>query len=192
MVDNDEVTTLIQNYLDGDPRSFDKLYHAFDQELSRWVSYRNVPPEDNEDICQLVWMRVHKHLGTFNPNICKFRTWIQVIADRIILNYFRDNKRRALRVNSFSDLNIIDTDVYEMTPADEDSLESSIANHKLQLILSNIDKLNHEHAEALLLRLNGFSYKDISSHLSISLGTVKSRLSRARKTITSIIDSVDS
>ncbi|MEG1585044.1 MAG: sigma-70 family RNA polymerase sigma factor, partial [Anaerovorax sp.] len=120
------------------------------------------------------------NLDKFNCD-SKFETWVYRIVVNTCNDFLRKNKDKPKNDNLFRS----DEDgEYELEIKDHKPGPEEILQQKEEgtYILSCLNRLQVEHREALILRdIRGYSYEEISEILDCSLGTVKSRISRARQ-----------
>ena len=148
---------------------FDQLYN-----FSRWLT-RNT--EEAEDLVQETYVKALKGFSSFQLGT-NFRAWMF----RILRNTFLTS-RTGLRVTMTVPL---DPEQDEPELAVENETPETILMNRSdsQLVVSTIDDLPMHHREILLLcDVEEMSYQEIAETLSIPLGTVMSRLSRARRTL---------
>ena len=148
---------------------FDQLYN-----FARWLT-RNT--EEAEDLVQETYVKALKGFSSFQLGT-NFRAWIY----RILRNTFltsRTGLRATLTVPLDPEQDGPELAIENVTP------ETILMNRSnSQLVLSAIDDLPQHHRETLLLcEVEEMSYQEIAETLSIPVGTVMSRLSRARRTL---------
>jgi len=136
--------------------------------------------EDALDVLQESFIKIFRHLPKFNEQ-SRFDTWVY----RIVVNSCNDMLRKNSKI-SYSD-NVYKSDededvaleIADNAPGPEKMLERK---EDSKYILDCLNKLKDEHREIVVLRdINGFSYEEISEILDCSIGTVKSKISRARE-----------
>lgn len=185
---NLEANALVARHLAGDPRAFSELADRFRHRLLNFI-YRMVGDRERaEDLVQEAFIRVHRHLHRFDPSK-KFTTWVYTIASNLAKNELRNRSRSPLVF-------------YESvrTPGDdehrplqfEDSRsrpDDMFANRYLrELVDATVAQLAPHHRRVFILReLEGRSYEEIAELTNVNLGTVKSRLNRARQRFAELI-----
>jgi len=181
MSDSNRDNLLIEQCLNGRQGSFSKLIDKY-KKLTFNVAYRMTNNlQDAEDISQEVFIRVYKSLYNFNPNY-KFSTWLY----QVTLNICRDRFRKG-EIPSVS----LDTPLNKDDQKDLGSMISDNQNNPEDIIVraeqtnfvnALISSLPPKYREVIILRLlRDLSYEEISKILNISLGSVKTRLFRARE-----------
>jgi RNA polymerase sigma-70 factor (ECF subfamily) len=168
---------LIARFQNGDNYAFDVLVKRYKDPLMNFV-YRFVGDAiESEDIVQETFYRVFKNKHYYKE-IAKFSTWIYTIASNLAKTELRRRKRRRI----FSIHNDTVTD-REMDLPDTDKNPEKEVNSALteKLIQKAISNLPPKFRQVIILRdVQGFSYEEISSIIRVPLGTVKSRVNRAR------------
>lgn len=168
---------LISRFQQGDNYAFDLLVKRYKEPLMNFV-YRFVGDrEEAEDIVQETFLRLFKNKHYYRE-IAKFSTWIYTIAGNLAKTELRRRKRRKLLSISHFMSSEKDYDI-----PDEDSNPERDANTVItdKIIQQAIDKLSPKFKQVIVLRdIQGFSYEEIAEIVGIPLGTVKSRVNRAR------------
>jgi RNA polymerase sigma-70 factor (ECF subfamily) len=147
---------------------------------------RNV--EDAEDVSQEALIKVFRNIQNFNMQ-STFKVWMY----RIVVNACLDFKRKKT-VDTFSIDETVDiggsSEVQrEISDNSNNPDELVEKNYTTEMVGNALSKLDDDYKTIIVLRdIQGFSYNEISQILSCNLGTVKSRLSRARKNLKDIID----
>ncbi len=168
---------LIARFQQEDEYAYDLLVKRYKDPLMNFIFRFVNDKTDAEDILQETFLRLYKNKHYYKE-IAKFSTWIYTIAGNLAKTELRKKKRR----NFFSIHNFMDTEKdYELpdkgvTPDRE--ANSNITNSEIQ---KAIDKLSAKFKQVVLLRdVQGFSYEEIAQIVNVPLGTVKSRVNRAR------------
>lgn len=148
--------------------------------LSRMLHARGQQPAV-EDLAQETFLRVFKALDRFDRNgRARLSTWILTIATNLAIDHLR---RRRVATDSLSEAH---------EPAADGATDAEAERRRLAEVLRRaIDDLTPEYRAAFLLReYHEFEYTEIASSLQIDLGTVKSRLSRARAALRRSLEEV--
>lgn len=168
---------LIERFQQGDIYAFELIVTRYKDQLLNFVYRFLGNQEQAEDILQETFLRVYKNRHAYR-RVAKFSTWIYTIAGNLARTELRKRKRRKLF--SLSDIGIEDRD-YEVSD-DEFNPETHVDNilHD-EVIQREINRLSPKFREVIILRdIQEFSYEEISKILRVPLGTVKSRVNRAR------------
>jgi RNA polymerase sigma-70 factor (ECF subfamily) len=136
---------------------------------------------DAEDITQETMLRAWTRYETFNTT-CSFHTWICRIATNLCIDQLRYRKRApVLPLNIQSDANSNSESGYlEIADSSNDPAMQLLAKHIDERLYDGILKLPESQRKCLLLLNNAHSYQEIANILQCPLGTVRSRLHRAR------------
>lgn len=168
---------LIRRFQEDDFAAYDIIVHRYKDQLLNFV-YRflgNV--EEAEDIVQETFLRLYRNKHAYRQ-IAKFSTWIYTIAGNLAKTELRKRKRR--KVVSISDIGFDDKE-YEIEDEMADTEQSTNSLLTDKIIQNAIDDLPPRFKQVIILRdIQELSYEEIGSILHIPLGTVKSRVNRAR------------
>jgi RNA polymerase sigma-70 factor (ECF subfamily) len=184
-----EDTGLVNAYLEGETRTFDVLVERYQTRLLNFV-YRIVGDRERaEDLVQEVFVRVYRHLGRFDRSK-KFSTWIYTIASNLAKNELRNRSRNPLVLFTSMTKGWEDEErplEFEDPTSRPDDLFRK--RHVRELVESSVAQLPIHHREVFMLReIEGRSYEEIAEITHCNLGTVKSRLNRARNSFAEIIE----
>jgi RNA polymerase sigma-70 factor (ECF subfamily) len=180
---------LVASFLDGEERAFQELVERYQTRLLNFI-YRTIGDRERaEDLVQEVFIRVYRHLHRFDRTK-KFSTWIYTIASNLAKNELRNRSRNPLIFFQTIKKNWQDDDrplQFEDTSSRPDDLYRK--RHLREMVEASVSKLPEHHRQVFILReLEGKSYEEIAEITGCNLGTVKSRLNRARNSFASIIE----
>src|SRR5512143_643415 len=180
---------VVQRHLNGDAQAFGMLVDRYQGRLLSFVNRTIGDRERAEDLVQEVFIRVFRHLHRFDQTK-KFSTWIYTIASNLAKNELRNRSRnplvlfQAIRKNWQEDDRPLQFEDHSSRP---DDLYRK--RHLRTLVEASVEQLPEHHRQVFVLReLEGKSYEEIAEITSCNLGTVKSRLNRARNAFASIIE----
>ena len=166
---------VIQRILEGDVSSFRVLVERYEKPL--FCLLRNLLPDaaECEDVAQDVFLAAYRHLATYRPETARFSTWLFTIARNKCLNVLQ--KRRPIVLRNLPE------------GADERTPESVLAEREFFRELdAALAALPLEQKTAFVLsELQGLPDDEISQIEGVSVGTVKSRLGRAREKLRSLL-----
>jgi len=179
---------VVTAFLGGEERAFGELVERYQTRLLNFI-YRTIGDREKaEDLVQEVFIRVYRHLHRFDRTK-KFSTWIYTIASNLAKNELRNRSRNPLVLFQTIRKNWQDEDrplQFEDGTTRPDDLYRK--RHLRELVESSVAQLPEHHREVFVLReLEGKSYEEIAEITSTNLGTVKSRLNRARTSFADII-----
>lgn len=168
---------LIARFQNGDAYAFDLLVKRYKDPLLNFI-YRFIGDlVESEDIVQETFYRVYKNKHYYKE-VAKFSTWIYTIAGNLAKTELR--KRRRRKVFSIHKESPIDKELeLPDLKSDPEKEVNTIVTEKI--IHKAIGNLPQKFRQVIVLRdIQGFSYEEISSIIKVPLGTVKSRVNRAR------------
>lgn len=179
---------VVQRFLDGEPRAFGELVDRYDKRLLNFV-YRTVGDrERGQDLVQETFVRVYRHLHRFDQTK-KFSTWIYTIAGNLAKNELRNRSRNPLvlfqtiKKNWEADHRPLEWEDTKLRPDD-----LFRKRHLKEMVEKSVAQLPEHHRIVFVLReLEGKTYEEIAEITGCNLGTVKSRLNRARNNFARII-----
>ncbi len=179
---------VVQSFLDGEVRAFSELVKRYDKRLLNFV-YRTVGDRERaQDLVQETFVRVYRHLRRFDQTK-KFSTWIYTIAGNLAKNELRNRSRnplilfQAIKKNWEADHRPLEWEDTKLRP---DDLYRK--RHLKELVERAVAELPEHHRMVFVLReLEGKTYEEIADITGCNLGTVKSRLNRARNNFARII-----
>ena len=182
-------SAVVAAFLGGEERAFQELVDRYQTRLLNFV-YRTIGDREKaEDLVQEVFIRVYRHLHRFDASK-KFSTWIYTIASNLAKNELRNRSRNPLVLFQAIKKNWQDEDrplQFEDTNSRPDDLYRK--RHLRELVEESVAQLPAHHREVFVLReLEGKSYEEIAEITDCNLGTVKSRLNRARNAFAGIIE----
>ncbi len=179
---------VVQRFLGGDPRAFGELVSRYDKRLINFV-YRTVGDRERaQDLVQETFVRVYRHLHRFDQTK-KFSTWIYTIAGNLAKNELRNRSRnpmvlfQTIKKNWDADHRPLEWEDPRLRPDD-----LFRKRHLRELVEGTVEGLPEHHRIVFVLReLEGKTYEEIAEITGCNLGTVKSRLNRARNNFARII-----
>ena len=179
---------VVSAFLDGESRAFDELVNRYQNRLLNFVYRTTGDRERAEDLVQEVFVRVYRHIHRFDRSR-KFSTWIYTIASNLAKNELRNRSRNPLVLFQTIRRNWEDDDrplQFEDPGTRPDDLYRK--RHLREVVEDAVEKLPPHHRNVFVLReLEGKSYEEIAEITSCNLGTVKSRLNRARNAFASLV-----
>ena len=168
---------LIARFQDGDSYAFDQLVRRYKDPLLNFIFRFIGDLIESEDIVQDTFYRVYKNKHYYKE-VAKFSTWIYTIAGNLAKTELRKRKRRKI----FSINKVTQSEKeFELPDPERDPEEEVNSTLTEKHIYKAIRSLPPKFRQVIILRdVQGFSYEEISSIIKVPLGTVKSRVNRAR------------
>ncbi|MBR5123168.1 MAG: sigma-70 family RNA polymerase sigma factor [Anaerotignum sp.] len=171
---------LIRRAKQGDMLAFEELILQHEKIVYNVALRMMNHSEDARDISQEVFLKAYRNLANFDERSA-FSTWLYRITHNTCIDEMR--KRKGKQSYSLEEeLENEDGSMQRQIADEGDTPEESLLREEQKSeILQALDTLSEEHKAAIILRdVKGLSYEEISEILELSLGTVKSRISRAR------------
>lgn len=169
-----EIKTLAQS----NPRSaMEMVIQKWRQNLFYHASYIVKDGQEAYDIVQEVFIRAMRERRFFNEDF-KMKAWLFRVTSNLCFNTVRNRKRRGVLLET----------MVRPVPQRANQLEHVFADEQRSTVLTAMDELSENHREILVLRYyDDLSYAEIAEVLGVKLGTVMSRLSRARQRLSDVM-----
>ena len=171
---------LIQRCKDGKPGAFDELVSRYEKRVFNFAYQIAGTYDDAWDVSQEAFVRVFNSIGTFRGD-ANFSTWIY----RIITNVFLDERKKAKRhrqtsLDEYIELeeNSVTRQIVDEKPTPDLLAEQKEKNRALHDAINSLP--DYQRVIVTLFHLHNRSYEEIADILQLPIGTVKSRLNRAR------------
>jgi RNA polymerase sigma-70 factor (ECF subfamily) len=188
-IDSDrELVRLAQQ---GDPRAFEALVVKYQRRLARHVARWIKRASDVDDVVPAVFIKVYRGLASFKGESA-FYTWVFQIARNTAFSFLsRQSKLVMLQDDDAGGDREGDAFIEAQGSDNEDPERSYLAKQISETVELAMQKLQPELAEALVLyEVEGKQYKEIAQMLQIPIGTVRTRIFRAREFIASRLEPV--
>lgn len=179
---------LVEQSRKGDVDAFEELIRDYKKTAYNIALrvLRNV--EDAEDASQEALIKVYKSIQNFNMQ-SSFKSWMYRIVVNTCIDFKRKKNINAVSIDENIDLGgnrDIQIEIADDTNNPDVLIEK---NFNSKLINDAVGRLDEDFKTIIVLRdIQGFSYGEISEILSCNLGTVKSRLNRARRSLKEILE----
>ena len=168
---------LMSLFQEGDENAYIELVNRYKDKLINFIFNYLGDLESSEDVVQETMIKLYqkKH---YYKEIAKFSTWLYTIAKNLANTELRKRKqRKTTLLSQFSK----DDKTYELPSNDPEpgqEIQTDIVN---KIIRDAVDQLSEKFKIVIVLRdIQGLSYEDISEIINVPIGTVKSRINRAR------------
>lgn len=160
---------LMKRIQDGDMVAFNLIVDKYKDRIMNVIMRMINSREESEDIVQETFVRVYQHRDSFDFRHC-LSTWIYTIA----LNLARNELRKRKRFKFY--------DIFDMQGKENEiSVEMEIPNNLPKAIEAAVKTLPEKYKLAFILRdVQELPYEEVAKIMNIPLGTVKSRVNRAR------------
>jgi RNA polymerase sigma-70 factor, ECF subfamily len=181
--DSESDLVLVRRVQRGDKSAFDLLVRKYQHKVVKLVLRYVRNPAEAEDIAQEAFIKAYRALPQFRGDSA-FYTWMYRIAINTAKNSLASRDRSPIRY----DLDLTDPEESHSVQTrlqDPDTPEGMALTEEIRLIVNSaIDALPEELKTAIVLReLDGLSYEEIAAAMECPVGTVRSRIFRAREAI---------
>jgi RNA polymerase sigma-70 factor (ECF subfamily) len=170
-----EDTCLVEEALGGNPASFQLLVERYEQRIFNLIRHYTRNPVEIEDLAQETFLKVYRRLSSFQRQ-SSFYTWLYRIAVNTILDSLKRRGRSPVQA-------VEDLEAVPVPPSSAvQSPSATLEREELARITHDVlEQLPEIFRTVLVLReYEDMAYQDIADLLGISIGTVESRLFRAR------------
>jgi RNA polymerase sigma-70 factor (ECF subfamily) len=168
---------LIEAYRGGRGEAFDQLVRSYDLQVRRILTQLSVTSGDVEDLAQEVFLRIFRNLHRFRGQ-SSFYTWLYRITVNVFFDHNKKRKRADVRLAR------LQSALVDVTVVRSDSEDPYVACYNAlthDQFYKAIDALPQAFRMVVEMReVDDLSYEEIALQTGISIGTVRSRLSRAR------------
>ena len=173
---------LVQRVQQGDKSAFDLLVIKYQHRIVHLVNRYVKDPFEAQDVAQDSFIKAYRAIGDFRGESA-FYTWLYRIAINTAKNYLLSRSRRSFDY----EIDVQDAEQVENAAQlkDMDTPENLLMNEQIVLVIkAAIEKLPEEMRIAITLReFEGMSYEEIAEAMDCPIGTVRSRIFRAREAI---------
>ncbi len=164
---------LVRLAQDGDKKSYNLLLERYYYKILQMIQFNINDQANVNDLAQEVLLKVHRYLPYFKQK-SKFSTWLYRITQNTIKNYYRTVSQR------------VDSELHFASEQNDSMIESPehiIMNMEFnEKVVSAISKLSHDLRACYDMHtFDGQTYEEIAKRMHCPIGTVRSRIFRARK-----------
>ncbi|MDP7111881.1 MAG: RNA polymerase sigma factor [Myxococcota bacterium] len=161
-------------------RAYDLLIQRYREKIFYHALYILKDPQEAKDVAQEVFIRSFKETKAFDPDF-KVKAWLFRVCTNLCYNIVRDKKRRTGILD-----NLGRQDIH---PAPLNAVDHTEKREMSARMAAAMDQLSLAHRTILLLKYwDDLSYLEISEVLDVKLGTVMSRLSRAKEKLSFVLE----
>ena len=174
--------TLVKRVQEGDKRAFDLLVAKYQHKVVGIIGRYIHDWAECQDVAQDTFIRAYRAIGGFRGD-AQFSTWLHRIAVNTAKNHLVSSNRKP----PTDDIEIEDAEQFEsgLRLRDNDTPERELMRQQLeQTVLRAVEDLPPELRDAITFReVEGMSYEEIAERMDCPIGTVRSRIFRAREAI---------
>ena len=174
---------LVERAQQGDTKAFEMLVVKYNRRLGRLLSRFIKDEHEVNDVVQESFVKAYRALPNFRGDSA-FYTWLYRISINTAKNFLANNNKRPIMASEITNGDGEVMDVVEQV-ADNLTPEAELMNKQiLQTVESAVAKLPEDLRRAITLReMDGLSYEEIAEVMQCPIGTVRSRIFRAREVI---------
>jgi RNA polymerase sigma-70 factor (ECF subfamily) len=170
---------LVKLVLSGERDSFAVLVDRYKRGITNFIGASVRGPADVADLAQETFMRAYAHLGTFNPSLGKFSTWLYHIARNVVRTYLGKSLRRPQTQELGEDRTL--ENALPDTSADADPSCGVLRAEAESDVRAALAELPERTRTVLSLRYyDNMEYQTIAETMGLSLGNVKTLIHRGK------------
>ena len=185
---NSDLILRCQQGLRPDRAAFTELLRRHQSHVDRLLYHLAPDWQDRSDLAQEVWIRVYRHVKRLEEPT-KFKSWLSRIVTNLFYDELRKRKRGKQPLSLDAPIQMADGEIdWEITsdaPEPHDYLATQEFYEHLQEALANLPETFR--TTIVLREIEGMAYEEIAEITGVSLGTVKSRIARARIKLQSVL-----
>ena len=179
-MNGDSLEVIVERCRAGDDRAWERLVDATADDIFRMAVSFTRHRGEAEDLTQEVFLKLWQNLHRYLPG-SSFRAW----AYRVARNLFVDAYRRAKDQRKAT---WVDPEFLETIPGGEDPHTRAVRHQRLEMARAALERLPEELSQLIMLRdFADWSYEELAEELELPIGTVKSRLNRARRELAATV-----
>ncbi len=182
MTERDEDLALVRRVQAGDSRAFDALVRKYQQKILQLIMRYVHDPEAAQDVAQEAFIKAYRGLKGFRADSA-FYTWLYRIAINAAKNHLASRARKV----PDSDVEMADAELMDNAHVmrDQGTPERELLSDEIKrTVLRAVEELPEDLRTAITLReVEGMSYEEIAQAMACPIGTVRSRIFRAREAI---------
>ena len=173
---------LVRAAAGGDTEAFERLVRTYENKIYHLALRMCGSADEAADIAQEAFLAAWRGLPSFRGE-AGFATWLYRLTSNAAIDYLRRQKNQ--RGDMALDDEELGLDAVDSGPGPQETAEGSELR---SAVAAGLNQLSEGHRQVLVLReIQGLSYEEIASVLELDIGTVKSRISRARSSLRKIL-----
>lgn len=177
---------VIRQVLEGDPQAFAELVQAYEKQVYNLCLRMCGNREDARDLTQEAFVKAWRGLPFFQQE-SSFSTWLYRLTSNVCIDHLRREKRQ-IRVSltlEHDEEEPVELEIADSQPLPEEQL---LHHEQRQAVAQAMMQLEEEFRQVLILRVvQDLPYEQIAQIMNLRVGTVKSRLARARQKLKKIL-----
>ncbi|NJL46022.1 MAG: sigma-70 family RNA polymerase sigma factor [Leptolyngbyaceae cyanobacterium SM2_3_12] len=186
---NAELVALCQQRLRPERALFSELLRRYQSHVDKLLYHLAPDWSDRADLAQEVWIRAYRNIRRLNDP-AKFKGWLGRITTNLFYDELRRRKRNRATLSLDAPLALEDGDIdWDLPASDPGPVDAMMTQEFYDQLRQAIADLPDVFRTTIVLReIQGLSYEEIADTTGVSLGTVKSRIARARQRLQSDLE----
>ena len=183
MIDEKE---LIRQAKNGDLKAYEQIIGLYEKKVFSTIYYMVKNDNDVEDIAQEVFIKIYRNLNSFKEESSLY-TWIY----RITINVCIDELKKRKKVVYLDEkIETKDGEIeFQVSDTGKSLHELTEEKDLREILLKCVRKLSEDQRTMIILRdIKGFTYMEIAEMTKMNLGTVKSKINRARSALKQLLE----
>ena len=178
---------LIRKSQEGDPHSFGQLIESHESRVYHIALKMLRNEHDAYDAAQEAFIKAFRHIKKFKAQSA-FSTWLYRITTNVCLDFLKRNKDQQT-ISLEREIALEESEVsLQLEDETANTEEEVLKQERLNAIYQGMERLSPDHRQMIVLRdMEGFSYEEIATITNRNLGTVKSKINRARQALKEIL-----
>jgi RNA polymerase sigma factor (sigma-70 family) len=177
---------VMEYFQGGYEEAFAEIVNRYRDRIHHYIYRYTRNHLDCEDIVQETFFRVYRSKHSYE-RIARLSTWLYTIAGNLMRSHYKKSSRlKTTPIHDISsDLTEMELDLVDSAPTPDLILEDS---HMVHIVYKALDRLPPEFREIIVMRdIQNLTYEEIEEITGLPMGTVKSRINRARARIQTVI-----
>jgi RNA polymerase sigma-70 factor (ECF subfamily) len=170
---------LVDAVLGGDQDAFGQLVERYKRGIASFIGASVRQPSDVADLTQETFLRAYAHLGTFNPELGRFSTWLYHIARNVVRTFLGRSLKRPAQADLAEDQSL--ENVLADSSAESDPMGGVLRAEAEAEVRAALAELPERTRAVLSLRYyDNMDYQTIATTMGLSLGNVKTLIHRGK------------
>jgi RNA polymerase sigma-70 factor (ECF subfamily) len=170
---------LVDAVLRGDQDAFGQLVERYKRGIASFIGASVRQPSDVADLTQETFLRAYAHLGTFNPELGRFSTWLYHIARNVVRTFLGRSLKRPAQADLAEDQSL--ENVLADSSAESDPMGGVLRAEAEAEVRAALAELPERTRTVLSLRYyDNMDYQTIATTMGLSLGNVKTLIHRGK------------
>lgn len=170
---------LVQAVLDGDRDAFGHLVERYKRGIASFIGASVRQPSDVADLTQETFLRAYAHLGTFNPDLGRWSTWLYHIARNVVRTFLGRSQKRPAQAELAEDQTL--ENILPDLSRDADPAGGVLRAEAEAEVRAALAELPERTRTVLSLRFyDNMDYQSIATTMGLSLGNVKTLIHRGK------------